>query len=95
MFTAYQEFMWRISADALLLVSVYLFPWWLTLFLLLSGIVIFRLYFEAVVAALLIDLLYAPMTSLSYVAYRFTLVSIVLILLANLVVRRYMRAYEN
>ena len=87
--------MWRISADILLLVSVYLLPWWLTVIMLGIFILAFHLYFEGVCAALLVDLLYAPASLLFVVAYRFTLSSVLLLLLAQFVARRFVRIYED
>lgn len=87
--------MWRISADILLFVSAFCLPWWLTTLLLVVFLVVFRMYWEGVVASLLVDLLYAPSSSLALVTYRFTFGSIALLLLTRLVARRFVRGYEN
>jgi hypothetical protein len=87
--------MWRISADILLFVSIFLLPWWFTTILLFVWIIAFRMYWEGFLAGLLVDLLYAPASSLSLVSYRFAFGSLALLLLTQLVARRFVRGYEN
>ena len=87
--------MWRISADILLFASIFFLPWWLTIAILIAWIIFFRMYWEGAIAGLLVDLLYAPGSSLPFATYRFTLGSIALLLLTQFVARRFVRGYED
>lgn len=87
--------MWRISADILLFVSIYILPWWFSIFALVVLILIFRFYWEGLAAALLADILYAPPTLAKLSAYRFTLVALATFLFVELVARRLIRAYGH
>lgn len=49
------KIIFRIGLNILVFVSIFTMPWWLTLLLIISGIAVFKNYFESVVAALLLD----------------------------------------
>jgi len=48
----------RISCDTVLFASVLFAPWWLTLLLTLTFLMLFQNFFEAFIAGLIIDALY-------------------------------------
>ena len=49
----------RVIFDVILLISVFVFPWWISVLLLLIGIFIFKNFFEFIVANIIIYSLYA------------------------------------
>jgi len=48
----------RILADIIIFLSILFLPWWVTIFLVLFGIFFFNHFYEAIIAGILIDLLY-------------------------------------
>lgn len=48
----------RLFIDLVLLISVFVLPWWLTLLAAILSVFLFSHYIEAIVIALMIDLLY-------------------------------------
>jgi len=50
----------RIITTIILLLSIYMLPWWITFFAVCFSFFLFDLYVEAVVVALFLDWLYAP-----------------------------------
>ena len=49
----------RVIFDVILLISVFVFPWWISVLLLLIGIFIFKNFFEFIAANIIIYSLYA------------------------------------
>jgi len=50
----------RIVIDVLLLISIFILPWWFTVIAAAISIFFFKFFLESVVAALIVDVLYAP-----------------------------------
>ncbi len=48
----------RIFINGILLLSIFYLPWWSTAFFVLLGIFLFKNFYEAIFAGLLLDLLY-------------------------------------
>jgi hypothetical protein len=48
---------YRIALDALLLVSIFFFPWWVSVVCMVAALIFFGAY-ECVIGALLLDVLY-------------------------------------
>jgi hypothetical protein len=55
--------MLRIFIDIILILSIFYFPWWVTALFALSGIFIFKNFYESIIAGFLIDALYGTKTS--------------------------------
>ena len=49
----------RVIFDAVLFISVFIFPWWISVFLMLAGIFIFNNFYEFIVASIVIYSLHA------------------------------------
>lgn len=77
----------RISAFLVSLVSMLVFPWWLTTVLIVGFIVYFPYYIEAVFFGFMIDVLYSSGFSWQYY---FGFSSLALVLLSSLL-RKYIR----
>ena len=70
----------RIITDVLLLVSLFVLPWWITLFVAFLLIFYFKLYFESIILAFFLDLLYSPINfSGVYLLTIFTIILFIII----------------
>lgn len=49
----------RLVIDFVLLISIFIFPWWISLFLMLIGIFVFNNYYEFIGAAMIMNSLYS------------------------------------
>ena len=83
----------RILADIFLLISVFIFPWWLVLFLGALGLFLFRSFYEMLFLGVIIDSFYnapiAPFHGFQFVAM---LLSVFLFVTAQ-TLKRHMRFY--
>ncbi len=52
----------RILIDIFIFLSILFFPWWITVILVIWGVFLFDNFYEALLAGLLIDLLYGTRT---------------------------------
>jgi len=53
----------RIFINIILLLSIFYLPWWTTALLVLSGIFVFKNFYEGIFAGLLLDALYGTKTA--------------------------------
>jgi len=49
----------RVIFDILLFTSVFIFPWWISLFLVLIGIFVFKNFYEYIIVSVIVYSLYA------------------------------------
>lgn len=50
----------RVVFDCVLLLSIFLLPWWLVMVVGMIGVIIFGGFYEFIVAGIVLDLLYLP-----------------------------------
>ena len=88
----YQTNWTRLTLDIVLFVSIFFLPWWTSVCLGVLGVFVFKLFWEVFVAALIIDAVYSPTVSL--MGSRFALGALVLIVVAEIVIKRFTRFYD-
>ncbi|MFZ2038830.1 MAG: hypothetical protein WAV11_02745 [Minisyncoccia bacterium] len=71
----------RVIAGTFLFLSVFLAPWWLTVILAIIGLFLFDNYLEAVIAVIFLDVLYNTYPALSFSAWKFSLLFLLLFIL--------------
>lgn len=69
----------RIACTILLVISVFLFPWWVTLLFLVASLFYFSRFYEAIGLGLLMDSVYATGSVATFFPYMLTCSTIVLI----------------
>ena len=87
---------WRIVVDMLLLLSIVVFPWWVTLIIAFGTLLYFRNFIEFIVVGLLIDLLYAPTPERHYFfssSFYTVLTAIIFLIVTTL--KRFLIYYET
>ena len=73
----------RLSADAALLISVFIMPWWIFVLFCVVFVFYFKNYYEVLVAALIFDSLYgASLPQILNFNFMFSLFAIFLIILS-------------
>jgi len=80
----------RVVLDIATLLAVFIFPWWLSVVVVLVLIFAYERYYEAIFYAVLIYELYAGASSSSGGAYTFPLITIGLLGIAEFTKRRLM-----
>jgi len=50
----------RVIFDAVLLISIFLLPWWIVMVIGMVGVIVFGGFYEFIVAGVFLDLLYLP-----------------------------------
>jgi hypothetical protein len=85
----------RILADIVLLVSVFIFPWWFVLMLGTVMLFIFPDFYEILFLGIVLDSLYnAPIARYHHVEFVVTLITVFLFILAEVLKRR-LRFYSR
>jgi len=82
----------RIITDLALVVSIFVLPWWLSLFFALACLFIFNNYFEVLVAGYILDILYG--TNLYRTNMMFTFIA-TLALAASFFAKRNLSMYSQ
>jgi len=85
----------RVFFDILLLLSVFLLPWWVTTVLVLAGVFIFREFYELLVVGVMMYSIYripGPAVISSPIWFPIILIAIYL---GTQALRRYMILYKN
>ncbi|MDO8594852.1 MAG: hypothetical protein Q7R93_05085 [bacterium] len=86
----------RIIADVLLIVAVFLLPWWLTLSCAAVLFFVFDRYYELFFTALLLDLLYAaPLERFAGFEFALALISVPLLVALSFVKKRMRLSTRN
>jgi hypothetical protein len=79
----------RIFVDILLILSLFIFPWWLVLILATIALFIFPAFYEILFLGVLMDSLYnAPIARFHQVEFVVTLVTAFLFVIAEILKRR-------
>lgn len=75
--------MYRILTNTLIIVCLFIFPWWVVVLLSLTALFVFRRFYEVVAAGLAMDLLYSGSVRIDGVTatYPFALAALLLLLL--------------
>lgn len=85
----------RIILDAAIVLSIAIFPWWLTFFLIALGLLIFSKFYEAFLFGFILDSLYfVPREIFWNIPFISFLIVIISFLLINWIKRR-LRLYDN
>jgi len=85
----------RISFNFILLLSILFSTWWFTFFLVVVGVFLFKNFYEAIFAGLLIDLLYGVVAEEFYgIWFVFTASFLILFLLVERF-KKNIRVYES
>ncbi len=79
----------RIFADILLLISLFLFPWWAAMLFGVAGLFIFSSFYEILFLGIGIDSLYnAPIAPFHHFQFVITLLAVFLFVIAETLKRR-------
>lgn len=83
----------RATYIILSLISLYILPWWITFLILSLGTFLYSFFFESVVIALIFEFVYGGSTINIFNYSYFFYLSIALIFLASLILRKRMSLY--
>ena len=78
----------RIITDIILLLSIFILPWWLSLFLIVLSFYVFKPFYEGLFFALAIDLIYSAPRELFHNLPIIFIISLVSFLMLNLLGRQ-------
>jgi len=53
---------YRVLINAFIFISIFYLPWWVTTIVVLSGVIFFKNFYEAILAGLIIDMIYGAKT---------------------------------
>jgi hypothetical protein len=84
----------RIVADILLLISVYIFPWWLFLILAIAFIFYFESYLEVLLGAFILDALYGMPIQFLFGRNIIFLLSVSVLLIISFYAKKKLRFYR-
>lgn len=82
----------RLVFGLAILIFLYLFPWYIPVFLIVAGMLFIRRYYESIALALLIDLLYAPVT---FVVPKFGIAFFILFVILEGFLKKRLRLYAK
>lgn len=73
----------RLIFSVFLIVTLFIFPWWLTLIFVLSGSFYFKNFYEAALIGLAMDSLYGSVVVYDNLIYKFTIISLISVFVIN------------
>ena len=79
----------RILTDIVLILSVYIFPWWFVLIMAVIALAVFDTFYEILFLGIILDSLYnAPIARYHHVEFVVTLITVFLFIGAEILKRR-------
>ena len=79
----------------LMLAGIFLFPWWLSAIVALAGSIMFKPYYEVLLAGLIYDLLYAAPTDKFFGFVFVGLAAAFLFFIAGIFINRHIRSFRE